>query len=141
MQNTERKYDEFEKMLRFSNFRITQTKRRIFEVLLTANKPLSINEVYKQLPETHLVSVYRSVDVLLKARIVKFIPQGFKRLYELSDSFKAHHHHAVCELCGISKEIKNTEIEKIMDDICVENGLKPTKHHFEIFGICQNCLN
>ena len=108
-------------------------------VLSESPHPLAIQEIASRTTDVHFVSVYRSIDALLKAGLIKQVPQGFKNRFELSDTFKPHHHHATCEFCGSSWEINSVELESLMKKLTIEVGLVPTKHHFEIDGVCANC--
>ena len=37
------------------------------------------------------------------------------------------------------QEINSVELESLMKKLTIEVGLVPTKHHFEIDGVCANC--
>jgi Fe2+ or Zn2+ uptake regulation protein len=122
-----------------SMLRNTHLRQQLFTILLTSDKPLSIQELAPMIRNAHFVSVYRSVDALRKADIIKLVPQGFKNLFELSDAFKPHHHHATCENCGVTTEVRAPELENLMKQLSIKAGLTPTKHHFELYGVCKNC--
>lgn len=125
--------------MRAKGLKITPGRMDIFNVLLKSDRPLSIQEIAKEIPEVHYVSIYRSIDKLYRGGILTQVPQGFKNLFELNDTFKPHHHHATCEKCGKSLEINDDRIESLMKDITVSAGLIPTSHHFEMYGICTSC--
>lgn len=130
---------QFEQKLKQLRLRNTHVRTQIFDTLLNSNKPLSIQELTKLVQGAHFVSVYRSVDALQKADIIKLVPQGFKNLFELSDIFKPHHHHATCEKCGTTQEVRAHELEKLMKKLSIKAGLRPTRHHFELYGECLKC--
>ena len=130
---------EFENMLKSHKLRLTHVRRDIFSILLVANKPLSIQQMVGKVDDAHFVSVYRSVEAMLQAGIIKQVPQGFKNKFELSDVFKPHHHHVTCELCGMTSEVNDRRIELLMKELTLEAGLKPTRHHFEMYGTCHRC--
>jgi Fe2+ or Zn2+ uptake regulation protein len=139
MQNTTTKSQLLESKLRQNGYKVTKTKRDIFNILLNSNKPLSIKEISTQIVSSHFVSIYRSVDIMQKSEIIKLVPQGFKNLFELSDTFKPHHHHTTCEKCGLTKEIRSENLETILSQIALDYGFRPTIHHFELFGVCKSC--
>ncbi len=122
-----------------AGLRNTHVRQQIFAVLQDTDRPLTIQEIVASTDNAHFVSVYRSIDAMRKADIVKMVPQGFKNLFELSDDFRPHHHHATCELCGKTVELQEPELEALMSRITKHAGLLPTKHHFELFGICSVC--
>ena len=130
--------NEFEQALKAQGMRVSKTKRAIFECLSEADEPLSTQKLIKQLTGSHYVSVYRGLDALLKAGVVKQVPIGLKYRYELSDQFKPHHHHVTCEMCGASVPIESPEVEALMERITREAGLNPTRHHFEAYGVCAH---
>ena len=139
MQNSFPTMRQFEEAIRSQGLRSTEVRKELFSILSTAKAPMSTQELTKKMTAGHFVSVYRSLNTLLKAGLIREVPYGFKNLYELGDAFKPHHHHATCEVCGKSKEIHDNRIESLMKELTREAGLKPTKHHFEMYGICQSC--
>jgi len=132
--------EQFVYQLKTNGYSLTRPRRAVFSCLLNAVNPLSIQEIVAHTAaDIHFVSVYRSVDVLLKAGIITQVSIGFKSVFELSESFKPHHHHATCEVCHRSFPISDVRIEKLMRQLTRQAGLHPTKHNFEAYGICSSC--
>ncbi|MFT4532225.1 MAG: Fe2+ or Zn2+ uptake regulation protein [Candidatus Saccharimonadales bacterium] len=129
----------FRQQLGKHQLRLTHVRKEIFQKLYKTSKPLSIQDIAKGIHTAHFVSVYRSVDSMQKAGILKQVPQGFKNLFELSDLFRPHHHHATCKVCGTTKEVHDGRIESLMNTLTKEAGLEPTEHHFEMYGVCKSC--
>jgi len=129
----------FESRLKDSGLSMTATRISIFRVLSLSKVPLTIQDIAAKIDNAHIVSVYRSIDALHKHGLVKQVPIGFKNKFELSDDFKPHHHHATCEKCGKSVSIHSNRVEKLMNELTVNAGLTPTRHHFEAYGICEKC--
>jgi Fe2+ or Zn2+ uptake regulation protein len=129
----------FESRLKDSGLSVTATRISIFEVLTRSKVPLTIQDIVSKIDNAHFVSVYRSVDALHKHGLVKQVPIGFKNKFELSDDFKPHHHHATCEKCGKSVSIHSNKVEELMNELTIGAGLNPTRHHFEAYGICEDC--
>lgn len=130
---------EFRLYVKRSGMRMNETKLRIFNLLLTADRPLSIKDMVTAIPEVHYVSIYRTVDSLRKAGVISLVPQGFKNLFELSDIFSPHHHHISCEKCGRLSAINDSEIEQSIEALSKQAGYTPTKHHLELYGLCPAC--
>ena len=130
---------QYQAKVKQAGLRNTHAKKKIFEVLRKSKSPLSVQDLVQLIKGAHFVSVYRSIDALQKAGVVKLVPQGFKNLFELSDDFKPHHHHLSCSRCGYTKEVANKNLEDLMDQLSKQAGFRPTEHHFELFGICQSC--
>lgn len=130
---------ELRERIKSSGMRMNKTKLSVFETLLTAGEPMSIQEIIQNVPNAHYVSVYRTVDALYKAGVVVRVPQGFKNLFELSDLFNNHHHHISCEKCGKFSRIDDKKIESMIEKISQDSGYESTNHHLELYGLCQNC--
>lgn len=125
--------------MKIAQLRNTHVRQALFDVMLESDKPLTIQSLVNQSKGSHFVSIYRSVDAMHRANILKLVPQGFKNAFELSDTFRPHHHHATCEKCGKTVELHEPELEELMISITKKSGLTPTKHHFELFGLCEDC--
>ena len=121
--------------------RITKNRITIFRILEKSGKPLSIQEIIK-LADTnsHFTSIYRSIETMTQVGVLRVVPRGFKNLYELGESFQPHHHHATCEKCGHSVAINDANLEKMMRKLTMNANLVPTKHQFELFGVCKKCI-
>ncbi len=128
--------EQFNTYLNKAGVRSSKTRRQIFAFLLKATEPLSIQHIIKAV-DSHFVSVYRSIDVLAKVGVIKRVPIGLKYKYELSDDFKPHHHHATCEKCGRTFTIASASVENVMNEVTRGAGLEPTRHYFEVYGICS----
>jgi Fur family ferric uptake transcriptional regulator len=130
----------FKKELQNAGLRLTHNRQRIFEILALADRPLTISQIAVILKkEVHFTSVYRSVETLTQARLLREVPHGFKNYYELGEIFRPHHHHATCERCGRSTVVEDARIERLMRELTLHAGLMPTRHNFEMFGICREC--
>jgi Fur family ferric uptake transcriptional regulator len=126
--------------MRRANLRITQNRRAIFRILAGSRAPLSIREILARgNRKNHFTSVYRSIETMTRAGILREIPRGFKNLYELGENFQPHHHHATCEKCGKTVVIHDENLEKLMQNLTLRADLTPTIHQFELFGICEKC--
>ena len=131
---------QFEKQMKASNLRVTHVRQKLFDVLLVAPRPLSIQELTTHVDNAHFASIYRSVAALHAAHIIKQVPHGFKYRYELGDIFKPHHHHATCEGCNLTREIRSPQLEQLLSQLAKQVQLTPTRHHFELYGLCSKCV-
>lgn len=120
---------------------MTNLKSDVFGLLNEKKHAISIQEVVKELPNYDQVSIYRTIDGLRKANIVKLVPHGFKNLYELSDIFKPHHHHISCDRCGDVVEIEDKVLENALQKLASTNKYRLTGHHLELHGLCAVCQN
>jgi Fe2+ or Zn2+ uptake regulation protein len=131
---------KYEEILRNAGLRNTRPKRQVFERLLVANSPLLTKTIAHSLPDIAQSTVYRVLQSFVRANIVKIVPRGFKTLYELSEDFNQHHHHVSCEKCGRSVAIHSAELEQMLSELTLRSGMRPTRHHLELYGLCKRCV-
>lgn len=139
MQSHLQHFELFKSILVKNQLRVTAARLEIFSILVTSRSPLTIQQIVTHTKSAHFVSVYRAVDALYKLGVVRQVPQGFKNMFEISDIFRPHHHHATCENCGFSFEIHSKKLESTMEQLANEQGFKANRHHFEIYGLCKAC--
>lgn len=121
------------------HFRITTPRKRLFEALTKASRPLAIAELITQLPTVDKVSIYRTIDLFTKLGITTIVMHGWKQRYELASPFRPHHHHLVCRACGEATEIHSKKIESLIAIIATEENFTASDHVFEINGLCHHC--
>lgn len=129
----------FRALLQERGLRLTKARIVVYKLLQLADSPQSIQQIIEHSKGIHYVSIYRTIDVFLEAAIIRQVPIGFKNKYELSDIFKPHHHHVTCEVCGTNVAVNQESIERLMRHVTHAAGMEPTHHHFEAYGICNDC--
>jgi Fur family ferric uptake transcriptional regulator len=126
--------------LRRNGLRATDNRLVIFRILSGARRPLLIQEIISKGKAKHaFTSVYRSVEQMTEAGILRVVPRGFKNMYELGEAFLPHYHYATCKKCGVSVIIHDEKLEQMMSLAARKVGFLPIKHHFEIVGLCGRC--
>ncbi|MFO0920180.1 MAG: transcriptional repressor [Candidatus Saccharimonadales bacterium] len=131
--------DQFSQILVDHNHSVTKTRKDIF-ITLDRSHQISMKELYAGLSNTNRSSIYRNIDLFLKLNIVNKIQIGWKYKIELSDAFRQHHHHIICNRCGKVKEFKeNPAITQVIKDISIDNEFVPLSHEFSILGLCNSC--
>jgi Fur family ferric uptake transcriptional regulator len=129
----------YEAILREHGARNTAQKRQIFRYLLKTDANVSAARIAEKNPNINKSTVYRILESFTAQRIVKIVPRGFKVLYELGEDFNQHHHHITCEKCGRSVALHSDEMEKMIKNISLNVGMRPTRHYIELYGICWTC--
>lgn len=132
---------EFKKILKKNSLYVTRQRIALFTLLLNEPKPLSLQEIADKLEEKlDLVTVYRNVESLEKINVIKKIYAGWSYRIELSEKFKAHHHHLTCSKC--QKTIKvdlGNRIENSLKQIASDYGFRLSNHEVELYGLCKKC--
>lgn len=135
-------YDQAIDVLRREQFRITEPRKAMLEVLAIEPKPLSADEIHRLISRTKadLVTVYRSLEAFEKAGIVQsFSLESGKSLYELVEE-NHHHHHIICRKCHRAEKLEFCEAEKL-ESLAKALGYTEVKHVLELYGLCEDCKN
>lgn len=133
--------DKFIAILRNSNVSITTVRRAIFDALSEADTPLKNGEIAALVPSVDRASVYRTLELFDRLGLTTTIVRGWTPFTELSEPFKAHHHHITCEKCGKVVEIENDTLEDVLGRIAERHDFTLTKHIVELTGTCAACRN
>ena len=81
-------------------------------------------------------SVYRTINLFINIGISNMIRF---HLIELSDRFKQHHHHFVCNVCGRETGFHDNRLELLIGQLAAARQLVLTDHQVELSGVCQSC--
>jgi Fe2+ or Zn2+ uptake regulation protein len=118
----------------------TRPRAAVVRVLIGTATPLKVEEIHERLGHwpggrrTNLSSVYRTVNLLHALGVVRRVQFGDGPLrYELAETFRAHHHHFVCEACGRIEDVRRCPLEG------ADLGVGVRSHHLELFGVCRRC--
>lgn len=120
-------------------FRLTKPRQQIFDILKNSEIPLTIGDIAKNCKNINRTSIYRTLIVFDRLKIINTIYIGWKNYYELAEPFIPHHHHLYCINCQNAEPIQPKELEKLVDYIGKKYNFIVTKHHFELEGICEKC--
>ena len=132
--------------LRAAGMRYSKSRKAIVEVLASAGRPLTLDEVLDFQSDKTLAqsSVYRNSTELVEAGVIKCLASGKDHnRFELDDSIIGHHHHFVCLDCGDIEDFEVPEyLEKeilALEAELVKKGLSVEGHTLDIQGRCHRC--
>ncbi|MSQ96148.1 MAG: transcriptional repressor [Gemmataceae bacterium] len=97
-----------------------------------------IDEMKRESFRVSRATVYRTLNKLVDASLLRRINLGDRTVYE-HDYGYAQHDHLHCEQCGAMIEFENTEVEQMIRDVCQQQHFHYIGHSFVIRGICGNC--
>lgn len=120
-------------------FRLTKPRQQIFDILKNSEIPLTVGDIAKNCKNINRTSIYRTLIIFDRLKIINTIYIGWKNYYELAEPFIPHHHHLYCINCQNAETIQPKELEKLVDYIGKKYNFIVTKHHFELEGICEKC--
>ena len=125
------------KILKSEGLRYTDQRQAIWDEIRNSNEHRDAEDIYLKLKEGNVkvsrATVYRTIDVLVKNRLVRKMDVGEGRsLYEprLDDE---HHDHMICLDTGDIIEFYNEELENLQDTIAEKHGYKVIRHVHQLF--------
>jgi Fur family ferric uptake transcriptional regulator len=74
----------------------------------------------------------------------RLVHLGDHALFELSEHLTEHHHHLICESCGIVLDVilpdgVEAAMDSTFDEVATSLGFAPLHHVVDIYGTCATC--
>jgi Fur family ferric uptake transcriptional regulator len=127
------------------DLRFTAARRAIVDGLKSAAGPITLPELLDQAPNLAQSSAYRNLGLLEEAGVVRRLTHGSEHAhFELAESLTEHHHHLICESCGLVRDITlAAKLEQTLDDqfdaLADAEGFTQTHHTVDVYGLCATC--
>ena len=125
------------KALKKEGLRFTNQRQAVWDEIKSNDDHRDEEQIYSALRKNNLnvsrATVYRTIDVLVKNRLVRKMDLGDGRsLFEprLDDE---HHDHMICLETGDIIEFYNKELEDLQDTIAKKYGYKVIRHVHQLF--------
>ena len=135
-----------ERALSDAGYRRGGARRAILELLDEQTCALSAVEIEHTLTtrrrEVSRATVYRVMDELEEIALVQpvEIGQGMVR-YEPVRHGPGHHHHLVCDRCGLLQPFTDDELERTIRRLSERLPLRVSEHEIVIHGDCETCAD
>ena len=85
-------------------------------------------------------SVYRILDELERLRLVQRVETGQAMIrYERVWEHEEHHHHLVCDSCGLVMPFSDKALERAIDKLSERVPLAVSEHEIVLHGSCVDC--
>lgn len=85
-------------------------------------------------------SIYRILDELERLHLLKRVETGQAMVrYERASSESAHHHHLVCDECGLVMPFSDPALERAVDRLSAKVPLTVSEHEVVLHGACREC--
>ncbi len=123
--------------------RATRQRKAVLEALERAEGFRTAQELYDDLRAlgvgVGLTTVYRTLQLLADAAQVDVLRnETGEAMYRNCDA-EGHHHHLVCDSCGVSVEIESAAVERWAQQVARRHGFTHTNHTAEVYGMCSAC--
>ncbi len=139
-------HDRVAQCLADADQRYTENRRLLVNAFLAKDRPMTVPELVAVIDGLPLSSAYRNLSVLQDAGVVTRIATSDDNgRYELTEGFSGHHHHhLVCEGCGIVVDIAaSPTIERALRAAArratQDHGFAITDHRIDLIGRCATC--
>ena len=135
--------ESFNSHLKRVGLKHTGQRDAILRTFLETHEHLSTEELHQLVkrsdPRIGFTTVYRTLKLLAECGLASEVAfnDGVAR-YEHQYQ-RRNHHHMVCTECGSSVEFFSADIERIEQAVGRKNKYLPTRHTFQIYGICEKC--
>ena len=88
-------------------------------------------------------SVYRILDELEGLRLVARVETGqaMVRYERAHDSAEEHHHHLVCDSCGLVMPFSDEGLERAIHALSARVPLAVSEHEIVLHGACRACAS
>lgn len=122
---------------------LTQRRELVCDIMEKIGKHCTADELYfavrKKEPEIGQATVFRTINLLVEAGLIREVDLGDKKhRYEVISGHE-HHDHIVCIKCGLVIEAMDEKLEKEKMRVSKKYGFRPVRHRLEIFGLCEKC--
>jgi Fe2+ or Zn2+ uptake regulation protein len=125
--------------------RFTTGRRQIVDAIVAADGPVTLPELLAKQPSLAQSSAYRNLSIMEEAGIVRRLVHGTEHAhFELAEDLTEHHHHLICERCGLIRDITLTprlerSLDSAFDGVARAEGFAPRHHAIDIYGHCAAC--
>jgi Fur family ferric uptake transcriptional regulator len=121
-------------------------RRAVLELLggeLCALSALEIEDALRESSSRRVsrASVYRILDELERLRLVQRVEIGQAMVrYERVCAEEGHHHHLVCDECGVVMPFSDPALERAITNLSERVPLAVSEHEIVIRGACRDCV-
>ena len=139
-----RPLEVFREWLKERGLKTTSQREDIARVFLSADRHISVEELYAEVkkvnPRVGYATVYRTLRLLKECGLAaeRHFNDGEAR-FEKTDGGKRAHDHFICERCARIVEFSSFEIAALDERIAKKLGAVVTRHRLELYGICREC--
>jgi Fur family ferric uptake transcriptional regulator len=126
--------------LRAGGHRVTSARRAVIQVLVASDRDLTTTEiaasVERSQPDTHLSTVYRTLEALEEAGVVAHAHAHGGIAYQLAER---HRQRAECDTCGRIVEIPAEVLTPVARRLRRDHDFELDTNHVPLVGRCADC--
>ncbi|MEZ5215283.1 MAG: transcriptional repressor [Ilumatobacteraceae bacterium] len=147
MEEADELHRQVGRRLESEGLRYTSSRRIIVTVLRDEGQPMTIPEILTRNTELAQSSVYRNLTDLERCgAVTKVVTASEWSRYELAEDLTGHHHHLICDACGLVRDIElpagvEHSVRSAMRDLGSEHGFAVFEHRLDLVGHCAACVD
>lgn len=128
------------------DLRFTVARRQIVKALRDADGPVTLPELLDLASDLAQSSAYRNLALLEEAGIVRrLVHSADHARYELAEVLTEHHHHLICDGCGVVRDVAfSDDTEELLDqeiaEVAARERFHVTRHILDLHGLCSDCV-
>jgi len=123
-------------------YKLTRQRQAVIGAIISSRDHLTPAGIYERVNRAHpdigLVTVYRTLELLSRLRLVcELHAGGACPTYTACTS--EHHHHLICSSCGRVVDFTGHNLGPLEDRLSRESGFEIKDHVLEFIGVCADC--
>jgi Fur family ferric uptake transcriptional regulator len=115
----------------------------LIEIMAQRDCAMSVTDIEQALGERPVgrASVYRALDLLHSLHLISRVDvgDGVARYERGHLDHENHHHHMVCDRCGVLIAFDDAELEQAIHKLSDRLGFDATEHEVTLRGACPDC--
>ncbi|RFF26323.1 MULTISPECIES: Fur family transcriptional regulator [unclassified Wenzhouxiangella] len=134
---------EVEQRCRQRGLRLTPTRRRVLELVLSAEGPVKAYDLLDQLkaeqPNAAPPTIYRALEFLLENHFIHRLESlnAFVSCFHPAESHQGQF--LICDECQTVTEIHDSGLSQHLRDAAEHERFHPSRQVLEIYGLCDDC--
>jgi Fe2+ or Zn2+ uptake regulation protein len=135
----ERVTTEAASKMRSEGRRLGAARRQVIDAVAAHDGPVSAEQLAEELPEIHVSSIYRSLNMLEELGLVRHVHLSHgPAVFEVADRATAVRY-LVCEVCGRAVAVSAEVFASLHRKIEREHDFLLDSGHFALSGRCVSC--
>lgn len=138
-------HETIKRRLAEHDVRYTGGRRAVVLAMHGSSGPRSAAELAERVDDVPLSSLYRTLTILDEAGVVErhHDAEGVAR-FELAEWIAGHHHHVVCQDCGLVEDVvvepeAEIAVAAVVGRLAEQAGFEAKSHVLEVVGVCAGC--
>lgn len=128
--------------LQEGGYRLTPQRMMVLDAVRESEGHVSAEEILRSVrvryPYANASSVYRTLDLLTKLRLVTQTDLG-EGLVRYHYAENGRHHHLICRGCGHTLDMADSDMSSLARKLRDKYGFHADLRHWAIFGLCKGC--